>query len=142
MNIKGHSAVVIGGSGPGAETARRLAAAGGKVAVLNPDEATARAAGGLGLAFDVSDARGETQSPGPATHPVPCDLRVVRTCCSSVTRSAVGVRCIVARGSVESIWAKNAYGAERKASQSRTVESDKVKSDCGSRAMTSHLNVW
>ena len=63
MNIEGHSAVVTGGgSGLGAETARRLAAAGAKVAVLDMDEAAAaavgRETGGLGLACDVSDAAG------------------------------------------------------------------------------------
>ena len=42
MNIAGHSAVVTGGgSGMGAEAARRLAAAGAKVAVLDLDEAAA-----------------------------------------------------------------------------------------------------
>ena len=63
MNIAGHSAVVTGGgSGLGAETARRLAAAGSKVTVLDMDEAAAgavgRETGGLGLACDVSDAAG------------------------------------------------------------------------------------
>ena len=63
MNIEGHSAVVTGGgSGMGAETARRLAASGAKVAVLDRDEAAAGTvaaeAGGLGLACDVSDAAG------------------------------------------------------------------------------------
>ena len=61
MDIEGHPAVVTGGgSGLGAETARRLAAAGAKVTVLDRDEAAASAAGaeigGLGLACDVSDA--------------------------------------------------------------------------------------
>ena len=46
------------------------------------------------------------------------------------------------RGTAESIWAKNAHGADREASQSRTVESAKVKSACGRHAMTSHLNAW
>ena len=63
MDIEGHPAVVTGGaSGMGAETARRLAAAGAKVTVLDVDEAAARAVaagiGGLGLACDVSDAAG------------------------------------------------------------------------------------
>jgi len=63
MNIEGHSAVVTGGgSGMGAETARRLAAAGTRVAVLDRDEEAAGAVaaeiGGLGLACDVSDAAG------------------------------------------------------------------------------------
>ena len=61
MNIEGHPAVVTGGgSGMGAETARRLTAAGAKVTVLDLDEAAARAIaagiGGLGLPCDVSDA--------------------------------------------------------------------------------------
>lgn len=61
MNTEGHSAVVTGGgSGMGAETARRLAAAGAKVTVLDLDGAAARAVstgfGGVGLACDVSDA--------------------------------------------------------------------------------------
>ena len=63
MEIEGHCAVVTGGgSGMGAETARRLAAAGAKVTVLDLDEASASAVGteigGLGLACDVSDAAG------------------------------------------------------------------------------------
>ena len=63
MNIEGHSAVVTGGgSGMGAETARRLAGAGAKVAVLDLDEASAARTGaevgGVGLACDVSDAGG------------------------------------------------------------------------------------
>ena len=63
MDIEGHSAVVTGGgSGMGVETARRLAAAGAKVTVLDLDEAAARTVGaeigGLGLACDVSDAAG------------------------------------------------------------------------------------
>ena len=63
MNIEGHSAVVTGGgSGMGAETARRLAAAGSQVAVLDRDDEAAGAVaaeiGGLGLACDVADAAG------------------------------------------------------------------------------------
>ena len=61
MEIAGHAAVVTdGGSGMGAETARRLAGAGTKVAVLDLDEAAAGTigaeTGGLGIACDVSDA--------------------------------------------------------------------------------------
>ena len=67
MNIEGHPAVVTGGgSGLGAETARRLAAAGAKVTVLDRDEAAASAVGaeigGLGLACDVCDAAGVEES--------------------------------------------------------------------------------
>ena len=63
MNVAGHAAVVTGGgSGMGAETARRLAGAGAKVAVLDLDEAAAAALGeelgGLGLGCDVADAAG------------------------------------------------------------------------------------
>ena len=63
MDVAGHSAIVTGGgSGMGAETARRLAGAGAKVTVLDLDEAAANAVGaeigGLGLACDVSDASG------------------------------------------------------------------------------------
>ena len=61
MNIEGHSAVITGGgSGMGAATARRLAGAGAKVAVLDRDEASAVAVGaeigGIGLVCDVSHA--------------------------------------------------------------------------------------
>ena len=38
--------------------------------------------------------------------------------------------------------AKHAHCADREASQSRTVEIARVKSACGRRAMTSHLNAW
>jgi NAD(P)-dependent dehydrogenase (short-subunit alcohol dehydrogenase family) len=61
MDITGLSAIVTGGgSGLGAETARQLAAAGAKVAVLDIDGAAAAAVGaevgGLGLACDVASA--------------------------------------------------------------------------------------
>ena len=61
MDIAGHSAVVTGGgSGMGAETARRLARAGAKVTVLDSNAAAAGAVGaevgGLGIDCDVSDA--------------------------------------------------------------------------------------
>ena len=63
MDIAGHCAVVTGGgSGMGAETARRLAASGARVTVLDLDGKAAGAVGeeigGLGLACDVSDAGG------------------------------------------------------------------------------------
>ena len=63
MDIARHAAVVAGGgSGLGAATARRLAGAGARVAVLDRDEAAANAVaaeiGGLGLACDVSEAAG------------------------------------------------------------------------------------
>ena len=61
MDIAGHSAVVTGGgSGMGAETARRLARAGATVTVLDSNAAAAGAVaaeiGGLGIDCDVSDA--------------------------------------------------------------------------------------
>ena len=71
MNVAGHPAIVTGGgSGMGAETARRLAAAGAKVTVLDRDEAAAVALGaelgGLGLACDVADAAGVEDAIGRA----------------------------------------------------------------------------
>jgi len=62
MQVKGHAAVVTGGaSGLGAATARALAKAGAKVAVLDVNEAAARAIaseiGGIAVLCDVSDAR-------------------------------------------------------------------------------------
>jgi NAD(P)-dependent dehydrogenase (short-subunit alcohol dehydrogenase family) len=61
MDVKGHAAIVTGGgSGLGAETARHLAKAGAKVAVIDlaADAAKKVAAefGGLGLGADVGDA--------------------------------------------------------------------------------------
>ncbi|MDP6775121.1 MAG: SDR family NAD(P)-dependent oxidoreductase, partial [Rhodospirillales bacterium] len=63
MDAKGHAALITGGaSGLGAATARALAAAGAKVAILDVDgEAAAKTAaevGGLGLACDVTDDAG------------------------------------------------------------------------------------
>jgi NAD(P)-dependent dehydrogenase (short-subunit alcohol dehydrogenase family) len=63
MDIKGHAAIVTGGgSGLGAATARALAAAGGKVAVLDVNEKAAaevaKDIGGTAVACDVADARG------------------------------------------------------------------------------------
>jgi NAD(P)-dependent dehydrogenase (short-subunit alcohol dehydrogenase family) len=61
MQVKGHAAIVTGGgSGLGAATARALAAAGAKVAVLDVNEAAADAVaseiGGIAVRCDVSDA--------------------------------------------------------------------------------------
>lgn len=61
MDVKGLGAIVTGaGSGLGAETARHLAKAGAKVAVLDVNEEAAKAVaaeiGGIGLACDVSSA--------------------------------------------------------------------------------------
>src|SRR5215831_15681100 len=62
MEIKGQAALVTGGgSGIGADVARHLARAGGKVAVLDLNAegaaAVAKEIGGLAVACDVSDAR-------------------------------------------------------------------------------------
>jgi NAD(P)-dependent dehydrogenase (short-subunit alcohol dehydrogenase family) len=61
MEIKGHAAIVTGGaSGLGAATARALAAAGGKVALLDVNENSAgeiaREIGGVAVKCDVADA--------------------------------------------------------------------------------------
>ncbi|PWC31600.1 SDR family NAD(P)-dependent oxidoreductase [Azospirillum sp. TSO22-1] len=60
MDIKGHAALVTGGgSGLGAATARRLAAAGARVALLDVNvdgaQALARELGGLAVRCDVAD---------------------------------------------------------------------------------------
>jgi NAD(P)-dependent dehydrogenase (short-subunit alcohol dehydrogenase family) len=61
MQVKGHAAIVTGGgSGLGASTARALAGAGAKVAVLDINEAAAKAVaaeiGGTAVACNVADA--------------------------------------------------------------------------------------
>ena len=61
MNVDGLAAIVTGGaSGLGAATARNLAAKGAKVAILDRNEADAKAVageiGGVGIACDVSSA--------------------------------------------------------------------------------------
>jgi NAD(P)-dependent dehydrogenase (short-subunit alcohol dehydrogenase family) len=61
MNVKGHAAIVTGGgSGLGAGTAKMLAAAGAKVAVLDVNmegaEKVAREIGGIAIKCDVSNA--------------------------------------------------------------------------------------
>ncbi|MDP6343030.1 MAG: SDR family NAD(P)-dependent oxidoreductase, partial [Alphaproteobacteria bacterium] len=78
MDIDGAAALVTGGaSGLGEATARRLAAAGARVAVLDMNldaaEAVAAEIGGLAAACDVSSAEGAeaalaaaTQAHGPA----------------------------------------------------------------------------
>ncbi len=71
MNVSGHAAIVSGGaSGLGAETARHLARAGAKVAVLdvNMSEAEKVAAeiGGLAAECDVSDAASAEAAVGRA----------------------------------------------------------------------------
>ncbi|MCH9675499.1 MAG: SDR family NAD(P)-dependent oxidoreductase [Gammaproteobacteria bacterium] len=62
MEVAGHAAIVTGGgSGMGAETARHLAAAGAKVALLDVNmdgaNAVAKEIGGTALHCDVSDAK-------------------------------------------------------------------------------------
>ena len=62
MDVRGHAAIVTGGgSGLGAETARHLALAGAKVAVLDVNlagaEAVARETGGIAVHCDVADAK-------------------------------------------------------------------------------------
>ena len=66
MNVEGYAAIVTGGgSGMGAETARFLANAGAKVALLDVNVAGAQAVateiGGLALECDVSHAGREIQ---------------------------------------------------------------------------------
>src|SRR4051812_13526663 len=61
MKVSGQAAIVTGGgSGMGAETARRLAAAGARVALLDVNEAAAEAVareiGGIAVKVDVSSA--------------------------------------------------------------------------------------
>src|SRR4051812_50202658 len=63
MKVSGQAAIVTGGgSGMGAETARRLAAAGARVALLDVNEAAAEAVareiGGIAGKGDVSSAAG------------------------------------------------------------------------------------
>lgn len=65
MDIKGQAAIVTGGgSGLGAETARQLARAGAKVAVLDVNlagaEAVAKEIGGVAIPCDVSDSDSAT----------------------------------------------------------------------------------
>jgi len=84
MDIGGQGAIVTGGgSGLGAETARHLAAAGAKVAVLDlaaeAAQAVAQEIGGLGLACDVGSAAeaeaavaAASESHGPARVLVNC----------------------------------------------------------------------
>ncbi|HET9903253.1 MAG TPA: SDR family NAD(P)-dependent oxidoreductase [Xanthobacteraceae bacterium] len=71
MDPRGHAAIVTGaGSGLGAATAERLAAAGAKVAVLDLNEAAAKATaekiGGLAVRCDVSDADSAAAAIGKA----------------------------------------------------------------------------
>ncbi len=67
MKLLGQSALVSGGaSGLGAQTARRLAAAGARVAILDLNEKlaaeVAREIGGIAIACDVSDAKSAEQA--------------------------------------------------------------------------------
>ena len=67
MKPEGHTALVTGGaSGLGAQTARRLAAAGARVAILDLNEKLAAEVageiGGIAVACDVSDATSAEQA--------------------------------------------------------------------------------
>jgi NAD(P)-dependent dehydrogenase (short-subunit alcohol dehydrogenase family) len=71
MQVKGHAAIVTGaGSGLGAVTARALAAAGAKVALLDINEKAAGAVateiGGLAVACNVADAASAERAVGAA----------------------------------------------------------------------------
>jgi NAD(P)-dependent dehydrogenase (short-subunit alcohol dehydrogenase family) len=71
MQVKGHAAIVTGaGSGLGAATARALAAAGAKVALLDINEKAAGAVateiGGLAVACNVADAASAERAVGAA----------------------------------------------------------------------------
>ena len=84
MQVQGHAAIITGGgSGLGAATARALKAAGAKVALLDVNEAAAKAVaaelGGVAIRCDVSDAAsGEAAvaaaraAPGPARILINC----------------------------------------------------------------------
>jgi NAD(P)-dependent dehydrogenase (short-subunit alcohol dehydrogenase family) len=91
MNVKGHAALVSGGgSGLGAETARHLAKAGAKVAVLDVQaDAAAKVAaeiGGLGLACDVADAKSvEEAAAKAASAHGPARVAV---CCAGIAPAA------------------------------------------------------
>lgn len=91
MNVNGHAAIVSGGgSGLGAETARYLARAGAKVAVLDLAEEAARKVaeeiGGLAVTCDVGDAASAEaavakarQAHGPAR---------IAVCCAGIAPAA------------------------------------------------------
>lgn len=71
MQIEGQAAIVTGGaSGMGAATARRLAAAGARVALFDRDgagvTATATEMGGVGIECDITDARAVSEAIGRA----------------------------------------------------------------------------
>ena len=82
MDVKGHAAIVTGGgSGLGEASARALAAAGAKVAVLDVNaeaaEAVAKDIGGLGLACDVGGAEsGEAAAAQARAAHGPCRVLV------------------------------------------------------------------
>ena len=91
MNVKGHAAIVSGGgSGLGAETARHLARAGAKVAVLDVQaDAAAKVAaefGGLGIACDVGDAKSveDAVAKARAAH----GAARVAVCCAGIAPAA------------------------------------------------------
>ena len=97
VNIEGHSAVITGGgSGMGAATARRLAGAGAKVAVLDRDEASAVAVGaeigGIALVCDVLGCRrrGRRNRPRPRRPRSRAHLRELRRHRSRATHRRSG----------------------------------------------------
>jgi len=84
MDVKGHTAIVTGGSsGLGAATARALAAAGAKVAIFDVNEAEGQAVageiGGLFVPCDVADAgsAGDAVAAAKAAHG---EARILVTC--------------------------------------------------------------
>jgi NAD(P)-dependent dehydrogenase (short-subunit alcohol dehydrogenase family) len=84
MRVSGEIAVVTGGgSGLGAETARRLAAAGAKVAILDISidtaEALAGEIGGLAVRCDVADADSATAALAEAREKL-CAARILVNC--------------------------------------------------------------
>lgn len=91
MNVKGHAAVVTGGgSGLGAETARHLARAGAKVAVIDLQadavNKVAEEIGALGIAADVADAASMEKAFAEARAVNgPCRVAV---CCAGIAPAA------------------------------------------------------
>ncbi len=91
MNVKGHAAIVSGGgSGLGAETARYLARAGAKVAVLDLAEEAARKVaqeiGGLAVTCDVGDAASAEAAVAAAR--AAHGIARVAVCCAGIAPAA------------------------------------------------------
>jgi NAD(P)-dependent dehydrogenase (short-subunit alcohol dehydrogenase family) len=94
MQISDSVALVTGGgSGLGEATARRLAAAGARVAVLDRGEAqaagVAAAIGGLAVAADVSDAAGVEAAFGRVAEELGCAPRIVVNCAGIGTAARI-----------------------------------------------------